>query len=144
MLGKDTELSKRKVHLLPCLTLLKRRNMSRTFRRKGYEVANMHWKNGTKVAGFYTVRDGTYNSHSLSDKGLNFRKPTRQEHNKEYWNIHGDRYSGNSWSPSHFHRLFRMKENRMLTKLELARYKKDNEYEVLVEANPRSCLWDWI
>lgn len=117
--------------------------MSRTFRRKGYEVANMHWKNGTKVARFYTVRDGTYNSRSLSDKGLNFRKPTRQEHNKEYWWIHSESKSSNSWSPSWSHRNMRMKENRMLTKTELSNYMKDKEYEVIVEANPRSCLWDW-
>ena len=121
--------------------------MSRTFRRKGYEEANMNWKDGTKVAGFYTETDWhfiiTEEISVFFNSYKTHRKPTRQEHNKEYWRIHGESQSASTWSPNRFHRLYRMKENRMLTKGELFRYMKDTDYEVMVEASPRSCLWDW-
>lgn len=122
--------------------------MSRTFRRKGYEEANMTWKDGTKVAGFYTTCDVEYVRYTEDGtKKLEYlytyRKPTRQEHNKEYWRIHGESNNANYWSPGRWYRNNRMKENRMLTKTELFKYMKDADYEVMVEANPRSCLWDW-
>jgi hypothetical protein len=121
--------------------------MSRTFRRKGYEAANMTWKNGTKVAGFYTTYDVEYVQYTedgIKKHGYlcTYRKPTRQEHNKEYWRIHGDSHR-NYWSPDWNYRSARVKENRMLTKGELFKYMKDTDYEVMVEANPRNCWWDW-
>lgn len=122
--------------------------MSRTFRRKGYEEVNLHWKKGTRVAGFYTETDWHYVGRESLEFSVSYisyktyRKPTRQEHNKKYWNIHSDNHP-NAWSPGRLYRNNRMKENRMLTKGELFRYMKDTDYEVMVEANPRSCLWDW-
>ena len=122
--------------------------MSRTFRRKGYDAANMAWKDGTKIAGFYTETDWYYIRVEKVDgccfkSYKTYRKPTRQEHNKEYWRIHGESNNSNSWSPGWDYRNMRMKENRMLTKTELFKFMKDTDYEVMVEANPRSCLWDW-
>lgn len=121
--------------------------MSRTFRRKGYEEANMPWKEGTKTAGFYTETDwySVKNKDGSRNMWANYaayRKPTRDEHNKAYWSIHSDNHP-NAWSPGRWYRNNRMKENRMLTKTELFKYMKNTDYEVMVEANPRSCLWDW-
>jgi hypothetical protein len=121
--------------------------MSRTFRRKGYEAANMAWKDGTKIAGYYTATDWNYiKVQELNDWHFEsyktYRKPTRQEHNKEYWRIHGDSHR-NYWSPSRSYRNARMEENRTLTKNEIIKFMKDTDHEVMVEANPRSCLWDW-
>lgn len=115
--------------------------MSRTFRRKGYEEANMSWKDGTKVAGFYTQDNWCYLGGSRK-AFITYRKPTRQEHNEAYWHIHGDS-NRNEWSPNRFYREYRMQENRTFNKTELVKYLKDTNYEVMAEANPRSCLWDW-
>lgn len=88
--------------------------MSRTFRRKGFEEANMNWKDGTKVAVFYTETDW----HSVKNKDGSrnmwanyaaYRKPTRKEHNKEYWRVHGESNNANYWSPGRRYRNNKMK-----------------------------------
>lgn len=124
--------------------------MSRTFRRKGYEVANMTWKDGTKIAGFYTETDWHYirvqdvEGCCFKSYKTTYRKPTRQEHNKQYWRIHGDN-NPNQWCPGRFYRKPTTKWNREFNKNELFKYMRNDEYECLFEDNPRSCfrMWDW-
>lgn len=123
--------------------------MSRTFRRKGYEEANMSWKSGTKVAGFYTECDVVFTKvvkgwFIYYKHAEVYRKPTRQEHNKEYWRIHSDNHP-NQWCPGTFFRKPANKWNRAFNKNELFKYTKNNDYECLFEVNPRSCfrMWDW-
>lgn len=111
--------------------------MSRTFRRKGYESANRYWKEGTKVAGFYTeydvehtsyVEDGTPKYGYL----CKYRKPTRHEHNKQYWGIHGDgRYR--DYGRDYYFLNNLQKRHRMAVKTELFRYLKNTEHEVIIQ-----------
>ena len=114
--------------------------MSRTFRRKGYEkTQGTTWdRKGDKFAGFYTEYDLDRTQNWLCI----YREPTKQEYYKEYWRVHGDHHR-NYWSPSHVYREARMRQNRSINKEEIIKWIKDDEYEPLTEANPRSCLWDW-
>lgn len=131
--------------------------MSRTFRRKNYEK-EFGSKAGSKVAGYFTQTDRTVTIARVWQtdwwtkepyKGIKrfvtytYHKPTREEYFKEYYRIHGDN-NRNEWSASRWYRNKRDRQNRSITKAELSRFWKDPEnYEVMAEANPRSCLWDW-
>jgi len=124
--------------------------MSKTFRRKGYEdTQRASWdRRGNKTAGYYTERDGYWYGRQGIDRdtGSNmpiFRKPTRLEYFEEYWRIHGDAGGRNYWTPGRYYRETRQVENRSINKRELCKWLKNDEYEPLFEANPRSHLWDW-
>lgn len=110
--------------------------MSRTFRKKGYELENITDKDGTKVAGFYTMevtKHGyEYNwRHGLSGFQKYYRKPTRQEHNKEYYRIHGE----TECSDSEFRQFVlgkATKKSRMTARKQLKLFMLDDEYEVIL------------
>jgi hypothetical protein len=116
--------------------------MSRTFRKKNYEVENhTSWDTkGKKIAGFYTERTLHYEHGGF---WYTYDIPTKQQYVDSYWKIHGESRSGNSVSPGKEYRRNRMKENRAITRQELAKFFKNTEYEVMAETNPRSCWWDW-
>lgn len=114
--------------------------MSRTIRAKRSHVECLgSWATaGRKVAGtIYTIREwigGTYV----------YRCPTTPRERYEQFRMwYAESKSSNSRSPDRWYRSNRMKQNRMITKGELAKWIKNPEYEPLVEANPRSCQWDW-
>ena len=122
--------------------------MSKTFRRKGYEdtKGRSYDRRGRKTAGFYTEQDGHWWGRSAYRSEINiavFREPTRQEYYEEFWRIHGDTGGRNYWSPGRYYREIRQTENRSINKQELCKWLKNEEYEPLFEANPRSHLWDW-
>lgn len=122
--------------------------MSKTFRRKGYEdtQGRSYHRRGRKTAGFYTMKDGHWWGRSAHRSEINiavFREPTRQEYYEEFWRIHGDTGGRNYWSPGRYYREIRQTENRSINKQELCKWLKNEEYEPLFEANPRSHLWDW-
>ena len=122
--------------------------MSKTFRRKGYEdtKGRSYDRRGRKTAGFYTKQDGHWWGRSAHRSEINiavFREPTRQEYYEEFWRIHGDTGGRNYWSPGRYYRKIRQTENRSINKQELCKWLKNEEYEPLFEANPRSHLWDW-
>ena len=124
--------------------------MSKTFRRKGYEntQGRSYARRGRKTAGFYTVCDGYWwgRRYMNRDTGSNmpiFREPTYVEYRKEFWRIHGDTGGRNYWSPSRYYRETRQTENRSINKRELIKWLKNDEYEPMFEANPRSHYWDW-
>lgn len=122
--------------------------MSKTFRRKGYEdtQGRSYHRQGRKTAGFYTVQDGHWwGKRSLVGEVsiATFREPTRQEYYEEYWRIHGDTGGRNYWSPGRYYRKTRQAQNRSINKQELCKWWKDEDYEPMFEANPRSHLWDW-
>jgi len=118
--------------------------MSRTFRRKNYELTNPNsW--GFKTAGYYTEYD-----YSVVESGYvirygveRYRAPTKHEYHKHYWRIHGDSHR-NLWSPGKYYRWWREKENRSINNEELFKTISDLEnHEGIFEENPRSCHWDW-
>jgi hypothetical protein len=116
--------------------------MSRTFRRKNYEAENnTSWDvKGRKIAGFYTERI----SHYVDGRFWHtYAVPSKQEFYKKYTLAHGESKSANSRSPGHSFRHPRMIQNRAITRRELHKFKLNPDYEPMVEANPRSCLWDW-
>ena len=122
--------------------------MSKTFRRKGYECTQgrSYHRRGRKTAGFYTMKDGYWwGKHSFAgeDSIATFREPTRQEYYEEFWRIHGDTGGRNYWSPGRYYRETRQTQNRSINKQELCKWWKDEDYEPMFEANPRSHLWDW-
>lgn len=122
--------------------------MSKTFRRKGYEYTQgrSYHRRGRKTAGFYTMKDGYWwGKHSFAgeDSIATFRKPTRREYYEEFWRIHGDTGGRNYWSPGRYYRETRQTQNRSINKQELCKWWKDEDYEPMFEANPRSHLWDW-
>jgi hypothetical protein len=117
--------------------------MSRTFRRKNYEAENnTSWDvQGRKTAGFYTERV----SHWVASGQYfhTYEIPTKAQFYKKYTWAHGESKSANSWSPGHSFRHPRMTQNRAITRRELHKYRMIPDYEPMVEANPRSCRWDW-
>lgn len=118
--------------------------MSRTFRRKNYEITqNRSWDNQfRKQYGFYTTFDWNNTLHQKYSIRC-YRMPTEQEFYKNYWINHSDNHR-NKWSPSKTYRKIRMSENRSINNHELFKCLKYEDYEPLFEQNPRSCLWDWL
>ena len=120
--------------------------MSRTYRRKNYEAENQtSWhRRGSKIAGFYTVIDHEWSvvddvwhlTHTL-------REPTAEELKRKRYTAHGESRHGNDRSPGIWYRNNRMRQNRRLTRQELSRFMRFDDYEPMVEREPRSCLWDW-
>ena len=125
--------------------------MSRTFRKKGYELKYAKEKLCTKMDGY---NNGVFQGELLK-KGLtkvcrfyigmpwwtirNFRyyaqegyyNPSKQEFYKEYYRIHGE----TKRSDSEFRKLVNgwvNKKNRTESKKQLFKFMKDNEYEVLL------------
>ena len=117
--------------------------MSRTFRRKNYEAENnTSWDvQGRKTAGFYTERK--FNWIYWGCYFHTYAAPTKAQYNKEYRRNHSESKSANCRSPGHSFRHPRMTQNRAITRRELHKFKLNPDYEPMVEANPRSCLWDW-
>jgi hypothetical protein len=116
--------------------------MSRTFRRKNYEAENnTSWDvKGRKLAGYYTERIWHYvNGCSW----YTYAEPTKQQYYKKYDWAHGESKHANSRSPGHSYRHMRMKQNRAIARAELYKFTAIPDYEPMVEANPRSCRWDW-
>ena len=119
--------------------------MSKTYRRKNYELENnTSWdRKGRKTAGFYTEYDYERDEDGRTIWGAYiFREPTKKELWKAKRWAHGENHP-NSHSPGRWYRNNRMRENRMLTKEELHKFFMIPDYEPMVEANPRSCSWDW-
>lgn len=116
--------------------------MSRTFRCKGYEdTQRTSWhKEFNSIAGYYTVRDWRYEGDAYWWEG---RQPTEHERWKRFHDVHGESSTRNSRSPGREFRKARMKENRSITRQELHRFVYQAGYEPMVEAEPRSCWWDW-
>lgn len=111
--------------------------MSHTFRKKGYEQKYIKEKGGTKVAGFYTQQPYCFitNYHRFFTS-IEFRKPTRQEHNKEYYRIHGE----TKRSDSEFRQFVLGKVNkksRMIARKQLKLFMLDDEYEVILNRKER-------
>jgi hypothetical protein len=118
--------------------------MSRTFRRKNFEVENnTSWDvRGNKTAGFYTHRLWHYEQYT-GCMWSTFAEPTEEQYYKEYWRNHSESKHANQRSPGHWYRRTRMTQNRAITREELHKFKTIPDYEPMVEANPRSCQWDW-
>ena len=113
--------------------------MARTYRCKNYEdTRGNSWdRAGRKVNGFYTQK--TWNCY-FEDV---FSVPTKRElFEMKHW-AHGESSTKNSRSPNKYHRLNRMRQNRMINKTEIFRFIKDENYEPMTEADPRNCWWDW-
>lgn len=119
--------------------------MSRTFRRKNYELQNAtSWdRQGRKAGGFYTEK--VWNRGSTWSWGwYTYRPMTERERNEAYWFNHGESKSAQSWSPGRSYRSMRMRENRSINKQELIKFLKNPDtYEPMFEDNPRNCWWDW-
>ena len=127
--------------------------MSKTFRRKNYEdTQGASWdRGGRKRYGYYAQHDyvcsvwnATTNEY-VSEGYWYYREATTAEMIKEFWRVHGESRSAQEWSPGRDYRKIRNKENRSITRHELFKFMKNpDEYEPMVEANPRDCHWDWI
>ena len=120
--------------------------MSRTFRRKNWEKQQTHtWgRQGNKTAGYYTVQDYVRDENGRWIFGLyEYRAPSKHEHGKRYWGIHGESSHANEWSPGKWYRHNRMRENRSINRQEIQKWIRNADYEPLTEANPRDCKWDW-
>lgn len=119
--------------------------MSRTFRRKNYELENSSsWRNqGSKIAGYYTENDLECftNSDDVFVCTYIHRSPTEQEYSKKYWNIHGDSYKYYS-SPGKWYRYFTIHQYRMQDKTELRKYMKNEDYEPMCRDRISSGYWD--
>ena len=119
--------------------------MGKTVRRKNYENENnTSWdRKGRKTAGFYTEDEHVRDEDGRIIWGVyTYRAPTKKELWKAKRWAHGEAHA-NTHSPGHGYRNNRMRENRMLTKEELHKFFMIPDYEPMVEANPRSCSWDW-
>lgn len=118
--------------------------MSRTFRRKNYEeTQGRSWnRRGRKTAGYYTQWD--HNSHRSNWADVTYRQPTREEYLKEYLRLHCESKHANYWGPGKGYKQFRMEQNRRINKQELINWMKyPDDYEPMVEEEPRSHWWDW-
>lgn len=121
--------------------------MSRTFRRKNYEIQNAtSWdRKGRKAGGFYTeaVWNRAEGTH-WSSGWYTYRPKTERERAEAYWRNHGESGTSSSNSPSAWHRQVRQRENRSINKEELIKFLKNPDtYEPMFEENPRNCWWDW-
>lgn len=118
--------------------------MSRTIRRKNYEnQCGGSWNaSGRKLNGVYQIREYVRTPNGYWQQS--YRAPrTKREHFEVWRTLHGESSHANAWSPSRYFRQFRMSENRMINKTELAKWLSNSEYEPLFECEPRSHLWDW-
>ena len=123
--------------------------MSRTFRKKDYELKNIPNKDGTKVAGFYTMevtKDGyDYNCrHRLYGYQKYYRKPTRQEHNEDYYRIHGE----TKRADSKFRQLVNnrvKKMSRLEARKQLKLFMLNIEHEVMLNRKENFVKqWFWL
>lgn len=119
--------------------------MSKTYRCKGFEkTRTSSWESrGFKTAGHYTEQEG-YWGFSYGGDGKTFRPMTKEERwHRDRW-FHGESSSAQSRTPGWTYRNPRQRQNRAINRQEIIRYiKADGEYEVMCEANPRDCHWDW-
>ena len=113
--------------------------MSKTIRRKNFEkTQNTSWdKQGSKIAGYYTEAD--YVAYGLSC----YREPTEQEYFDKYYWAHGESKHANQRSPGKSYRKPRTREWRQKARQELHRFMTREDYEVVLDANPINCWWDW-
>lgn len=138
--------------------------MSRTYRRKNYELQNANsWRGGGKSAGYYTEEDWHYqkvteeNIKGVDPKDIRYseysgcyflhyttyREPTKKEYFKRWYYAHGESRTSMERSPNSYHRQFRVRQNRNINKREIKIYLKNQNYEPMCEEKVRRCLWDW-
>lgn len=118
--------------------------MSRTHRCKNYlsEHGTTWDRAGCRQFGPYTEYD--YISADGYWHGCRvWREPTKLElwKTKRAW--FGESSTANARSPNRYFRNHRQRENRRMTAHELFKFSKFEDYEPMVEEEPRSCMWDW-
>lgn len=118
--------------------------MSRTHRCKKYleENATSWDRVWRRQLGPYAKREYV----RVGERGLYayiWREPTPREKwlKKRAW--FGESSSANTRSPNNDYRNFRQRENRRMTQHELHKFMKYEDYEPMIEAEPRNCWWDW-
>jgi len=118
--------------------------MSRTYRRKNYEVTQgTSWdRQGRKTNGFYTTYDGSWWSWGVKEE-MTFRPMTKEEYRNRYWWIHGESRHSNAWSPNRHYRKPREEAHRMRCKQEIIKFMKNPDYDPIIYENPDDCWWDW-
>jgi arylsulfatase A-like enzyme len=119
--------------------------MSRTFRRKNYEETqgNSWGRKGWKTNGYYTAYDGSWYYWNNTGQEVVFRPMNKEEYRHEFLRVHGESRSNNAWTPSRWYRNNKEVSMRMRNKQELVKYRKDPDYEPMVEDVPPSHYWDW-
>lgn len=119
--------------------------MSRTFRRKNYELENQgsYRNGGRKLAGYYTQRgyEGAYGEDGKWFSYYVYSEPTKAEFFEEYWNVHGDNHDYHS-KPGKWYRYFTIHQYRMQDKTELRKYMKNDDYEPMCRDRISSGYWD--
>lgn len=112
--------------------------MSKTFRRKGDKKRN---KSGRSHFIRNYVTD-CYDDRSINGwGGLVHYTLTGKAFDKGYWKFHGDTNPGYGWGNSSYDRERFEAECRMNNKQEIARYLKDDEYEIQLH-NPGCLSWE--
>jgi len=138
--------------------------MSRTYRRKNYEIEDKgSWRGGGKIAGYYTeykfhygkvtkenidnidIKDIYYSKYSncYYFQFITYHAPTKEEYFYKWYWAHGESRSSRERGPAKYHRNFRIRQNRNINKNEIRKYFNDQNYEPMCEEKVRSCMWDW-
>lgn len=118
--------------------------MSRTYRRKNFEsTQGSSWgRQFTKLYGNYVgCKYASTSPESRYLVKIHYQKSGRELWEEVRYN-HSD-HSVNVFSASREYRNARMRENRMLAKQELFKFRMNPDYEPMVEEEPRSVAWDW-
>lgn len=113
--------------------------MSRTFRRKGDKKRNKSGRSHFEKD--YTVDRATSPIASWRYRNLPLISLEGKAFDKGYWKFHRDSGPGYGWGNSNYDRKRSETKCRMDNKQEIARYLKDEEYEV--QAYYPGCLsWE--
>lgn len=112
--------------------------MSRTFRRKNYELVNASsWdRRGRKIGGFYAQRDEEYDW--MSER---YRAPTEKELKQNYWYNHSESKTGNSRSPSKWWKNQDSRKLRRFNEQELFRWAFKVDYEPIFRLKIFEDFW---
>lgn len=112
--------------------------MSRTVRRKNVNYSSSYWDRYPLVHRvFYGPGKWDYD-YEVIDKNKDLKA-----WKKAYWKAHKESSTSNERTPNRWHRQKREAQHKGHAKRELHKFATINEYEVIIEDNPRSHYWDW-
>lgn len=128
--------------------------MSRTFRRKNYELTkNTTWDRvGKKKVGYYqTTEKPIYNHHELKNGSYVcylcgwatvYYECSKYKSRKEYILLHADSPKNIQRYNKKYGKFYYKRELRAQNKTELIKYMQNNEYEVMcLSKHPTDYLW---
>lgn len=114
--------------------------MSRTIRVKQWHPTS-YWGGETYHVGDWHLE--WYERWRCTRTWVIIPKDDRKAYGKVLHSRHKESSTANERSPSRWYRKRREGEYRNLSKAEIHRFMKNEEYEVIIPEFPLSHLWDW-